>query len=324
MGLHDRDYYRDSDASPWSGGIRSWSVVMVLIAITLLVWVFQMILAPIQDGELYRSFQDIFAGSTAGLFDRLYLWQPFTACFLHDARPGFGAVGHVALNLVVLYLFGRELEQRLGKGDFLFFYLVSGTLGMTLHLLLSRLLGWEGSVVGASAGTTAVFVLYTLLNPHRQLLIPFTLVRIPLWWICAFLVSMDLVFAFFPGSEVAHFAHLGGAGFAVLFHFVDLRWSTLTRALRPRRRARRPSESANPGSAKIFAFPARTEAEHHEGEDAHVLSADASGGPDREIDKISLRIDELLDKISKSGQDSLSHEELEFLRDNSGKYRSRR
>ncbi len=329
MGLYDRDYYREPEYNPL-GDVRPKSVVMILIMINVAIWVFQMILAPINKGAPYEVFKEIFVGSTTGVFDHYYLWQPFTACFLHNdsvQSGAMGAISHLALNMFFLFWFGRQIEHYLGKAKFLVFYLGAGAFGMMFHLTILHLFGSGGSVIGASAATIGIFVFYTLLHPNKKLMVPFTLVSFPIWWLCVFMLSVDLLFSLVPSrSGVAHLAHLGGALFAFLYWYLPSRFiltgpnSVWSFKRKNSSKTRTPNQTKE---AKILAFTKPSqESEVIDHEAGPLVEAMPSADP--EVEQISNRIDELLDKISQSGQDSLSSEELEFLKENSGKYKSRR
>ena len=138
-----------------------------------------------------------------------HLWQLLTYQFLH------GGVLHLFLNCWGLYVFGREIEDRLGRFRFLKLYLFSGVVGGLVQvicaLLAPRLFG--SAVVGASAGVFGLVAAYAALFPERQLtlllffVIPVTLrAKTMLLWG----VILALAGSLFPFDHVAHAAHLGG------------------------------------------------------------------------------------------------------------------
>ncbi len=138
-----------------------------------------------------------------------YLWQFLTYQFLH------GGILHLVLNCWGLYLFGQEIEDRLGRFRFLKLYLFSGIVGGVVQvicaLLAPKLFG--AAVVGASAGVFGLIAAYAALFPERQLtlllffVIPVTLrAKTMLLWG----VIIALAGSLFPFDHVAHAAHLGG------------------------------------------------------------------------------------------------------------------
>lgn len=137
------------------------------------------------------------------------LWQFLTYQFLH------GGVVHLVLNCWGLYVFGQEIEDRLGRFRFLRLYLFSGIVGglvqVVCALLVPRL--FDSAVVGASAGVFGLVAAYAALFPERQLtlllffVIPVTLrAKTMLLWG----VIVALAGSLFPFDHVAHAAHLGG------------------------------------------------------------------------------------------------------------------
>ena len=137
------------------------------------------------------------------------LWQFLTYQFLH------GGILHLVLNCWGLYLFGQEIEDRLGRFRFLKLYLFSGIVGGVVQvicaLLAPKLFG--AAVVGASAGVFGLIAAYAALFPERQLtlllffVIPVTLrAKTMLLWG----VIIALAGSLFPFDHVAHAAHLGG------------------------------------------------------------------------------------------------------------------
>ena len=138
-----------------------------------------------------------------------YFWQFLTYQFLH------GGIVHLVLNCWGLYVFGQEIEDRLGRFRFLKLYLFSGIVGglvqVVCALLVPRLFG--SAVVGASAGVFGLVAAFAALFPERQLtlllffVIPVTLrAKTMLLWG----VIVALAGSLFPFDHVAHAAHLGG------------------------------------------------------------------------------------------------------------------
>ena len=256
-------------------------------------------------------------------FGNLFVWQPLTANFLHDT--GTLALAHIGFNMLMLFMFGRELESRLGALDFTIFYLSAGIFAMLAQVTFSHLFGRDVQVVGASGSVMGLLMLFCLLDPQRRVQILFFPVAIPLWVIGALAIAYSFLGAGAGASSqggngpaTAHVAHLGGLLGGVLYRYVDLTWNTirhrhLARLFRRRSRAR-------VDRAKIVAFPGLTPGELDTDPDLPPPPPLAEDDP--ETERISRRIDELLDKISRDGQDSLSAEELEFLQANSSRYKS--
>jgi membrane associated rhomboid family serine protease len=133
--------------------------------------------------------------------------------------------------MLYLWIFGDNVEDRLGHGRFLVFYLASGVaaaLAQTAVSPTSRI-----PMVGASGAVSGVLAAYLLLFPHASILTVMTfgffirMVRVPALvvlglWIVVQVVSGALTYtvpASQGGGGVAWFAHIGGfvAGLILLF-----------------------------------------------------------------------------------------------------------
>lgn len=147
----------------------------------------------------------------------------FTSMFLH------GGWFHIVSNMWILFIFGDNVEDRMGSGRYLVFYLLSGVAAALLQAFLLP----ESSVpmVGASGAIAGVLGAYLLLFPRARILslVPiffiFTLIEIPavvflLFWFASQLFSGFLSLAGSSGSGVAWWAHIGGFVFGLLSVFL--------------------------------------------------------------------------------------------------------
>jgi membrane associated rhomboid family serine protease len=157
-------------------------------------------------------------------------WTPVTYMFLH--APG---LTHLLFNMLSLFFFGPRLEERLGAGDFLRLYFLGGIGGAVFSYLFD-----PGSpVVGASAAIFAVLLGFAMYWPRERLYL-YAVIPVEAWLLVVGLVAINLFMGI--GSmgggngrnNVAHFAHLGGAGFG----FVFLKWRDWRKGA-PRRDFRR-------------------------------------------------------------------------------------
>ena len=291
MGIHERDYTKDhrSPGAPFAA--FTGTAVGCIILLNALVWLAQFFGPDSLTGYLATN-ASVFSGQ---------VWRLVTAVFAHDNQ----GVLHLFMNMLFLFFFGRELERLYGTVDFCILYLGAGILSAFGETLL---LPPGGSALGASGAVMGVVILYALHFPQRTVYF-FGFVPLPIWLLALLFVAQDLMGFAKGGGNVGHFGHLAGAAFGLFYRFTDLRWARLRGWLglgRGRRRRRKP---------KILQFPGSGGPQ------------DAGAGmpepPPPERDPVSIRIDQLLEKISTDGKDSLSEEEWEFLRDNSGHYKSR-
>jgi len=221
-------------------------------------------------------------------------WTFLTYMFLHANFL------HLAFNLLALFVFGPQVEERMGGGAFLRYYLLCGLGGAALSYALMQFRPVT-LVVGASAAVYGVLLAFAWAAPDAPIYVFLLPVPIAAKWLVTFLVAISLVLALLPTSDgVAHLAHLGG--FATGFLYLKVGDWRLGRAERTLRRRSEPSVLVHPGRA--------------------ARASDAPKPPRRaERDPAQAEIDRVLDKISARGIDSLTPAERRFLAEMSRKMR---
>ena len=129
-----------------------------------------------------------------------------TTIFLH------GGFLHLAGNMLFLQVFGDNVEDSMGHGAFVGFYLACGASGALLHAFMNP--ASEQPLIGASGAVAGVIAAYLVLYPRAQIwglmlnLIP---MRIPAAWMLGLWIVVQ-VFHAFTGDEssTAWWAHVGG------------------------------------------------------------------------------------------------------------------
>ncbi len=140
------------------------------------------------------------------------LWRLFSYQFLH------GGIMHLAINMLMLWMFGAELEQRWGRRFFLKYYFLCAV-GGGLTYALVRSGSWIPSV-GASGAIYGILLAYGMWFPNRIVLLAF-LFPLRVRHVIVFLIALELLQAIeSTGAGIAYAAHLGGMGFG----YVYLRW----------------------------------------------------------------------------------------------------
>jgi len=193
-------------------------VTLVLIAVNIAVFVHQLSLPP-KAGEVFlQAYALIPSKISLALAGRHYTLQQaflplFTCMFLH------GGFLHILGNMWFLWIFGANVEDRMGPVPYLFFYLVCGIGSSASQLLFS----WGSHIpsLGASGAISGVLGAYVLFFPGSRILtliplfIIFFTVRIPavifigLWFIAQFLSGIGSLGAVNTGG-IAWWAHIGG------------------------------------------------------------------------------------------------------------------
>lgn len=143
----------------------------------------------------------------------------FTSMFMH------GGFMHLAGNMLYLWIFGNNIEDVMGHGRFLVFYLLCGIAAVFGQILQNP----ESQIpmIGASGAISGILGAYLLLYPHARVLVLIPLgffmhmVRIPAGWVLGLWFVYQILSSAMTSSEgagVAWFAHIGGfiAGMALL------------------------------------------------------------------------------------------------------------
>ena len=158
----------------------------------------------------------------------LILLTPLTAMFLH------GSILHVGGNMLFLWVFGDNIEDRLGPVRFLLFYLIGGYAAAAAHIYIDT--GDLVPMIGASGAVSAVLGAYLMLYPRAlvQVLIPIGFLIpavVPAVVMIGFYFLYNLIFAIdsvagSAGGGTAWWAHLGGlvAGVLIIYPFLAGRW----------------------------------------------------------------------------------------------------
>lgn len=293
MGIYDRDYYREDEPKGWFAGDRPMVVNLVLV--TGGIYLFTLFTA---NADRSSWIEDHLSAQVATLQQPWLWWKFLTYGFLHDRAN----ITHVLFNMLGLWFFGRDVEGIYGRKEFLRLYLTGLVLAGMGWAAIEMGRGGSASLVGASGAVTAVLVLFCCHFPHRQVLLWF--IPVPAWFLAVFIVGSDVLRAMggeqhVPGdSRVAFMAHLAGAAYGILYFKTQWSFGRLIPASLSWKSMRRRLQ--NP-KVRVYQPPPRT------------------SGADMQA-----RVDEILEKISQFGQDSLTDEERKTLENASRHYQHRR
>lgn len=194
-------------------------VNVAIIALNVLVFLFEAMLGPKQLEHVIGAYGLVPAYFWQG--EGLRRFMPlFTSIFMH------GGWWHLISNMLALYIFGDNVEDRLGHGRYLAFYLFSGLVAGGVHMIVyarSTL-----PTVGASGAIAGVLGAYLMLFPNARVLtlVPFfyfvRLVEIPArvylgFWFISQLFNGFLALAATSVLQggVAWWAHIGGFVFGL-------------------------------------------------------------------------------------------------------------
>jgi membrane associated rhomboid family serine protease len=285
MGFSDRGYYR---SEPSNSFLQEWTGVLTIIVANIAVWVANLLGAnefPVNrflalEGDLPQHL--------------LKAWELVTYGFVHDSQNPW----HLVFNMLALWFFGREVEEIMGRAEFFRFYVTAIVLA-GLAWLVSVQVGQPLQaprmfLVGASGAVMAVLAVFIWYFP-RQTVLLWGVLPVPAWALGILYFVSDVQGAAAGGGNVAHVAHVAGAIFGLLYAWRGWQLGELTNVLATFRRRRmrvvRPDDDAT--------SPRRPPAPPRE---ASRLDAD-----------LQQEVDRILEKISRSGESSLTSAERDTL-----------
>ena len=232
-------------------------------------------------------------------------WSIITYAFLHSG------IWHILGNMLILYFSGIYFLNYFSGKKLLNFYFLGAIFGALVYMLSYNLfpafsgLG-RSYLLGASAAVMSVLVGIATHIPHMRVRL-LLLGSVKFWWIAAFLVILDIVQI--PISNPGgHLAHLGGAAFGYIYAtqlgkgndfasgfeklldwFSSLFGSSSGSPKRGRSNLKTVHRKKSSGTNTSFSSPTRNKKEEQ------------------------AKVDAILDKISKSGYDSLTKQEKDYL-----------
>lgn len=146
-------------------------------------------------------------------------WRLFTVLFVHS---GFW---HVGLNMLALWMLGRSLEPMLGRGRFLWLYLLSGLGGSVAVVLF----GFTSAVVGASGAIFGLFGALLVIGRHIGANITGIAVVLGINLVITFLPLLTSGLGGGGGVQISWQAHVGGLAVGALVGLIYARTRTIRR-----------------------------------------------------------------------------------------------
>lgn len=228
-------------------------------------------------------------------------YQFVTYMFMH------GSFAHLFFNMFALWMFGNAIENAWGPKRFLIFYFVCGIgAGLTQELVqyiqLSDIQNFQNenlggrivpvddylnmlTTVGASGAVYGILLAFGMMWPNSMIYLYF-LIPIKTKWFVLIYGLLELFTGFSSIDNVAHFAHVGGMVFGLL---LILYWRNKENGGNSRFKIKFKKDKFGNGRAK------------------------SDWDYNKERYDEDRKTDQILDKISKGGYDSLTREEKEFL-----------
>ncbi len=287
MGLYDRDYYRDEPGDfRRRRGFGGYSAVAILLALN----IFLCLMSFVSGGAAIQMLG--LTGNTAG--EPLQWYRFLTYGFIHDPTH----LLHLLCNMLVLFFFGIHLERLYGKLEFLLFYICSSLFaGVVWGLLFS---GRQIMIIGATSPVAALVILFAMNFPHVRILL-WGIIPMPAWVTGVLFVVLDM-FGSLQGGGTTQVLNICGAVFAAFYFMTKIRLSNFwTRIFKKRNLSRRSTVSYERKAPSPY-----------------------SAREDVDFAALERRVDDILRKISRSGEESLTAQERETLRYASQEYQKRK
>lgn len=215
---------------------RTPHVTYFLLAANILVFVYEVMIGQMQRSQQFAQFIYTYGAipsEIVGVLLRPTQWFPMPMGTLVTSMFVHANFGHLAGNMLFLYIFGDNVEDYLGHVRFTIFYLICGLAGSSVHIVLG--LSSQIPMVGASGAISGIMGAYILLYPQARILTLvffffITIIEIPAYWFLAiwfvfqFLGGLNTIGARGMGG-VAFWAHVGGflAGLSMIRYWTR-RW----------------------------------------------------------------------------------------------------
>lgn len=292
--LSDRDYMKNPEGGrsrSSGGGIEPMHVLFGLIAVNVVM--FLLVPQPFQNmngsvtipklyGELVLSWPGIKAG---------YWWQIVTSMFMH------GGFFHLLFNMWGLYIFGQLIIGSMGTTRFLLLYFISGITGNLIWLGCN--VNAPTFLLGASGALFGVMLAAAMFRPNVMFMLLFFPVPIRAKTLVMIYAVIEIISELKIQDNIAHLVHLGGFVGAYIYLKIAygnrMDWDPLG-FLRGGSRPRCAQDVPPP--------PPR----------------DFPGGGESEVEFTQRRVDEILDKLSRQGANSLNDAERAILNEARKKY----
>ncbi len=257
----------------------------------------------------------------AWVVHKFAVWQLFTYMFLHEPFN----VLHLLINMLMLWMFGSELEREWGSKQFLRYYFVCGIGAALFQMLYWAIVAPETTpfmlenpqeelnrVVGASGAIFGLIMAFGVLYPERIItfLLFFVLpIQIKAKYLVMIAGGIALFSGIFPsGDRIAHFVHLGGMIVGFLYLKMDWRWQAMRKSAGSWMGASYSPPSSGKSSRGFARLKDWLRRRAQKRQHMEVVR--------RRQHEMNLRerVDVILDKINEVGYDHLTDEEKQILK----------
>ena len=197
--------------------------IKILVSVNFCIYILQSVSG--KEDVFFRLFGLV----PSAFMSDLMLWQPFTYMFFH--APFYSSVGisHILLNMLGLWVFGRELEQAWGKTKFLRYYFITG-IGSGLITYFFQI-GSDNPVIGASGAVYGILLAYGVSYPNRMLYI-WGLIPVRSMWLVIIMGSIAFFGLLGNADGISHVTHISGMLIGYVLLKKKWRWRDIWFAIR--------------------------------------------------------------------------------------------
>jgi len=307
MGIYDRDYYRDEEPTYWQGWSGQRGTFGLMIAVGAIFAIQVLAANPrMARPDLFLKF---------GAFDASAIlqgefWRVLTHYFIHPR----GGLIQVAIELVVLYVFGSKIERFLGTREY-FAMLICCGLTVAVGKLLAAILlpdAFGGISYGGGPIVVALAVLYIFHFGRTQVQF---IATVPAWVPAVIVVVLGALGEYSGGSPAfGVLGYLLATAFAVGYRYLPYRLSTPFGLGRKRTtslrlvRSQQDSPSELDRSERLPSDELRVPKSRAKAEGA------SAGRSEPALDEhLEAKLDQVLEKIARAGKASLTEDEQAVL-----------
>jgi membrane associated rhomboid family serine protease len=233
------------------------------------------------------------------------IWKPWSIVSYSFFHSG---ILHLIFNMLMLYYVGRLFITFFTQKQLLGVYIVgaifSGAIFIISYAFLPALTSISTQMIGASGSVMAILFATTAYQPYMEVRL-FGVFKMKLWHIAFIIIFFDLIQLPLENTG-GHLAHIGGAVFGYIYIVLLKRGTDMTSGVKALLDffANLFNSKSSTKFKKVYVNPKKPVVKR----ESKIVTKD----------KTQQQIDEILDKISQSGYDSLTKDEKEFLF-NSGK-----
>ncbi|MFV0180284.1 rhomboid family intramembrane serine protease [Empedobacter falsenii] len=278
----------------YSSGNSATKLIYINVVVFFTLLIVDFILRTVANSIINTT--DLFALSS---FDDLLTkpWQIFSYSWLH------GNLFHLIMNMVLLYFVGQMFLQQFQNRNLVTFYIFGGITGGIFFLLFQNIFNYSHLLVGASAAVYAVFFGMISYNPKMPVRLLLILTSFPLLYVGYFFIAFDVYNIIANQNAGGSISHLGGAIFGYLYmkQFEkgnDFLGNFIIKI-------EQLFQKKDKSTFKTYKNTSSTSTRTNVPKDDYDFNH-------QKVEK-QKKIDVILDKISRSGYESLSKEEKDFL-----------